>query len=50
MNNYKIVSCASFGGTGSGVVTDYLAEFDNIYNPGDSEFRFLHDYCGVAQT
>ncbi|GHU17481.1 sulfotransferase family protein [Spirochaetia bacterium] len=48
MNNYKIVSCASFGGTGSGVVTDYLAEFDCFHNPGDYEFCFLHDYGGVS--
>jgi hypothetical protein len=48
MNNYKIVSCASFGNSGSGVVTDYLAEFDTIYNPGDYEFCFLHDYGGIS--
>jgi hypothetical protein len=48
MNNYKIVSCVSFGNSGSGVVTDYLSEFDCIYNPGDYEFRFLHDYGGVS--
>ena len=45
---YKIVTCASFGNTGSGVVTDYLSEFPNIYNPGDYEFRFLQDYGGVS--
>ena len=45
---YKIISCASFGSSGSGVVTDYLSEFDNIYNPGDYEFRFLQDYGGVT--
>ncbi|WP_274972450.1 hypothetical protein [Bacteroides fluxus] len=46
--NHKIISCASFGASGSGVVTDYLSEFDNIYNPGDYEFRFLQDYGGVT--
>lgn len=45
---YKIISCASFGSSGSGVVTDYLSEFDNIYNPGDYEFRFLQDYGGIT--
>ena len=48
MNKYKIISCASFGSSGSGVVTDYLQEFNNIYNPGDFEFRFLQDYGGVT--
>ena len=45
---YSVVSCASFGTSGSGVVTDFLSEFDNIYNPGDYEFRFLQDYGGVT--
>jgi hypothetical protein len=48
MSNYKIVSCASFGSTGSGVVTDYFAEFGCFYNQGDYEFCFLHDYGGVS--
>ncbi len=45
---YKIVSCAGFGSSGSGVVTDYLREFDSIKNFGDYEFRFLQDYGGVS--
>lgn len=45
---YKVLSCASFGSSGSGVVTDYLMEFSNIYNPGDYEFRFLQDYGGIT--
>ena len=45
---YKIVTCASFGNTGSGIVTDYLLEFPSIHNPGDYEFRFLQDYGGVS--
>ncbi|OJV38888.1 MAG: hypothetical protein BGO29_10770 [Bacteroidales bacterium 36-12] len=46
--SYPIITCASYGNTGSGVITDYLLEFDNIYNPGDYEFRFLQDYDGVS--
>ena len=46
--NYSVISCASFGASGSGVVTDFLSEFDNIHNPGDFEFRFLQDYGGVT--
>ena len=48
MKDYKIVSCASFGSSGSGVVTDYLSEFENINNFGDFEFRFLQDFGGVT--
>ena len=48
MLKHKIITCASFGNTGSGVITDYLLEFDNILNPGDYELRFLHDYDGVS--
>ena len=45
---YSVVTCASFGSSGSGVVTDFLGEFEGIYNPGDYEFRFLQDYGGVT--
>lgn len=48
MENYKILTCASYGSSGSGIVTDYLMEFDNIHNPGDFEFRFLQDFGGVS--
>ena len=48
MKEFKIISCASFGSSGSGIVTDYLLEFDNIYNPGDYEFRFLQDFGGLT--
>lgn len=45
---YKIVTCASFGSSGSGIVTDYLSEFKGIYNPGDFEYRFIQDYGGIT--
>ena len=45
---YKIISCAGFGSSGSGIVTDYLREFNSIKNLGDYEFRFLQDYGGVS--
>lgn len=48
MKDYKIISCASYGSSGSSVVTDYLSEFDNIHNFGDFEFRFLQDFGGVT--
>ena len=44
----KIITCASYYGTGSSAVTDYLSEFSSIKNLGDYEFRFLHDIDGIA--
>ena len=46
--SYKILTCASYGASGSSIVTDYLLEFDNVYNPGDMEFRFLQDFGGIT--
>lgn len=48
MRTHKVVSCASYGGTGSSVISDYLLEFPIIHNTGDYEFRFLQDYGGVT--
>lgn len=45
---YKILTCASYGASGSGIITNYLEEFDNIYNPGDFEFRFIQDFGGIT--
>ncbi len=45
---YSVLSCAGFGSSGSGVVTDFLREFGCIRNFGDYEFRFLQDYGGVS--
>lgn len=47
-NKYSIITCASYGSSGSGIVTDYLKEFNGIYNPGDFEFRFIQDYDGIS--
>lgn len=47
-NEYKILTCASYGASGSGIVTDYLMEFDNIHNSGNFEFRFLQDFGGIT--
>lgn len=45
---YNIVSCASFGSSGSGVITDYLSEYKSIKSMGSYEFRFTHDYMGIG--
>lgn len=46
MNN--VVTCASYGGTGSSAITDILKEFDNIKSFGDFEFSFLHEVDGIS--
>lgn len=45
---YNIVTCASFGSSGSGVITDYLSEYKSIKSNGSYEFRFVHDYMGIG--
>lgn len=44
----KVVTCASFGGTGSSVITDLLKEFNNIKSMGDYEFALAHDVDGIS--
>lgn len=44
----RIITCASYYGTGSSAVTDFITEFDTVYSMGDYEFRFLHDPDGIA--
>lgn len=44
----QVISCASYYGTGSSAVTDFLSEFDNIYSLTNYEFRFTHDPDGIS--
>lgn len=44
----KIVTCASYGGTGSSVITDLLKEFSNIKSTGDFEVSIAHEYGGIS--
>ena len=44
----KIISCASYYGSGSSAITDLLSEYDNVYSLTDSEFRFVHDPNGSS--
>lgn len=37
----KIISCASYYGTGSSAITDFFSEFDNVFSLTNYEFRFL---------
>lgn len=47
MKNKRIITCASYGGTGSSAITDLLGEFSNCKSLGDYEFTFLHYPDGV---
>lgn len=44
----NIITCASYGGSGSSAITDLLKEFDNIYSAGDYEFTIAHELDGIS--
>lgn len=44
----KLITCASYYGTGSSAVTDLMSEMDNVTCKGDYEIRFIHDPYGIA--
>lgn len=44
----KIITCASYYGTGSSAVTDLVSEYDDVKSLGDYEFSFLHEFDGVS--
>lgn len=43
----RVISCASYYGTGSSAITDYVSEFSDVYSLTNEEFRFLHDPDGI---
>lgn len=43
----KIMTCASYYGSGSSAIIDLISEYDNVKNLSDFEFRFLHDLDGI---
>lgn len=43
----RIITCASYYGTGSSAITDLVSEFENVYSTGDYEFRFIQDPDGI---
>ena len=43
----KVISCASYYGTGSSAVTDYVSEFDGVFSMTNEEFRFVQDPDGI---
>lgn len=44
----KIITTASYHGTGSSAVTDYLSEFSNVHSCGDKEYRFAQEVDGIS--
>ena len=44
----KLLTCASYHGTGSSAVTNLIDECDNIHDMGDYEFRFVQDPDGIC--
>lgn len=44
----RIISCASYYGTGSSAIIDYLSEFDNCQSLTNYEFRFVQDPDGIS--
>lgn len=44
----KLLTCASYYGTGSSAVTDLVSECDNVHFLGDYEFRFVQDPDGIC--
>lgn len=44
----KIVTCASYYGSGSSALTDLVAEYSDVMDLTNYEFRFLYDLDGVT--
>lgn len=44
----RIISCASYYGTGSSAVTDLISEYKNVYSLTNYEFRFIQDPDGIS--
>ncbi|HEM6309408.1 TPA: hypothetical protein U2C79_000975 [Streptococcus suis] len=44
----KFITCASYYGTGSSAITDFVSEFENVYSFTNEEFRFIQDPDGIS--
>ena len=44
----RIISCASYYGTGSSAITDLISEYENVYSLTNYEFRFVQDPDGIS--
>ena len=43
----KIITCASYYGSGSSAISDLVAEYSNVKDLSDFEFSLLHDVDGI---
>lgn len=44
----RFITCASYYGTGSSAVTDFVSEYEDVFNFTNEEFRFLQDPDGIS--
>ena len=44
----RFISCASYYGSGSSAITDFISEFGSVYSFSDEEFRFVQDPDGIS--
>lgn len=44
----RFISCASYYGSGSSAITDFVSEYNSVYSFTDEEFRFVQDPDGVS--
>ena len=44
----RFITCSSYYGTGSSAVTDFVAEFENVFDFTNEEFRFIQDPDGIS--
>jgi hypothetical protein len=44
----KLISCASYYGSGSSALTDLVSEYKGVKSLTEYEFRFVHDIDGIA--
>lgn len=44
----KIITCASYYGSGSSAITDLVSEFSSVQSLSEEEFRFIHDPDGIS--
>ena len=45
----KVITTASYYGSGSSAVTDFISEFDGVKSLTSNEFRFAHDPDGLSE-
>lgn len=44
----KVITCASYYGSGSSALTDLVAEYENVKDLSEFEIRFVHQLDGIA--